>query len=136
VSDERYAFVSWRWILVLSCLRLRSALEEYQQARAAFQSAEWMQEGANNRKMEIRDSASGRDERQAMRAQTENERIATRRIAKAIIEQGGQEAWSKLTEDMVAGRIAMAVARHSAMHGIDPLYIKSSIYRITHNREL
>lgn len=47
-----------------------------------------------------------------MRAQTENERIATRRIAKAIIEQGSQEAWSKLTEDMAAGKIAMAVARH------------------------
>lgn len=66
-----------------------------------------------------------------MKAQTEMEKIATRRIAKAIIEQADLEGWRKLKDESeVAAKVSQAVARHSSQHGIHPLFIKSSIMRI------
>ena len=66
-----------------------------------------------------------------MKPQTEMERIATRRIAKSIIEQADLEGWRKLKdESLVAAKVSQAVARHSSQHGINPLAIKSAMLRI------
>ena len=48
-----------------------------------------------------------------MKPQSEMEKIATRRIAKAIIEQAYLEGWRKLKdESLVAAKVSQAVARH------------------------
>lgn len=71
-----------------------------------------------------------------MKPQSEIERIATRRIAKAIIEQADMEGWRKLKdESLVAARVSQAVARQSSLHGIHPLFIKSSLMRIQRGME-
>ena len=71
-----------------------------------------------------------------MKPQSEMEKIATRRIAKAIIEQASIEVWRKLKdESQVAAKVSQAVARHSSQHGIHPLFIKSSIMRIQRGME-
>ena len=71
-----------------------------------------------------------------MKPQTEMEKTATRRIAKAIIEQADLEGWRKLKDEtQVAARVSQAVARHSSQHGIHPLFIKSAMMRIQRNME-
>ena len=71
-----------------------------------------------------------------MKQQTEMEKTATRRIAKAIIEQADLEGWRKLKdESLVAAKVSQAVARHSSKHGIHPLFIKSAMMRIQRNME-
>ncbi len=70
-----------------------------------------------------------------MKPQTEMEKIATRRIAKAIIEQADIEEWRKLKEESeVAAKVSQAVARHSSQHGIHPLFIKSAMLRLQDGR--
>lgn len=71
-----------------------------------------------------------------MKQQTEMEKIATRRIAKAIIEQADLEGWRKLKDESeVAAKVSQAISRHSSKHGIDPIYIKSSMMRIQRDME-
>lgn len=71
-----------------------------------------------------------------MKVQSEMERIATRRIAKAIIEQAAAEEWRKLKdESQVAAKVGQAVAQKSMQHGIDSLYIKSAIMRMQRGME-
>lgn len=71
-----------------------------------------------------------------MKAQTEMEKIATRRIAKSIIEQAEIEGWRKLKyEHEVAAKVSQAVARHSRQHGIHQLFIKSAMMRIQRGME-
>ena len=71
-----------------------------------------------------------------MKEQAEMEKIATRRIAKAIIEQADIEGWRKLDDESeIAARVSQAVARHSSQHGIHPLFIKSAMMRIQRNME-
>ena len=71
-----------------------------------------------------------------MKPQSEMEKIATRRIAKAIIAQADMEGWRKLKDESeVAAKVSQAVARHSSQHGIHPLFIKSSIMRIQRGME-
>lgn len=71
-----------------------------------------------------------------MKAQSEMEKIATRRIAKAIIELAEIEGWRNLRDESeVAARVSQAVARHSSQHGIHPLFIKSAMMRIQRNME-
>ena len=71
-----------------------------------------------------------------MKPQTEMERIATRGIAKAIIEQADMEGWRKLKDESeIAAKVSQAVARHSSQHGIHPLFIKSAMMRIQRNME-
>ena len=71
-----------------------------------------------------------------MKEQTEMEKIATRRIAKAIIELAEIEGWRKLKDESeVAANVSQAVARHSSQHGIHPLFIKSAMMRIQRNME-
>lgn len=70
-----------------------------------------------------------------MKQQTEMEKIATRRIAKAIIELAELEGWRNLnSESEVAAKVAQAVARHASQHGINPLFIKSSLMRLQDGR--
>lgn len=70
-----------------------------------------------------------------MKPQSEMEKIATRRIAKAIIEQADLEWWSKLKDESeVAAKVSQAVARHSSQHGIHPLFIKSAMMRLQDGR--
>lgn len=70
-----------------------------------------------------------------MKQQTEMERIATRRIAKSIIEQADLEGWRKLKDEtQVAAKVSQAVARHSSQHGIHPLFIKSAMMRLQDGR--
>ena len=70
-----------------------------------------------------------------MKPQTEMERIATRRIAKSIIEQADLEGWRKLKDEPeVAAKVSQAVARHSSQHGIHPLFIKSAMLRLQDGR--
>lgn len=70
-----------------------------------------------------------------MKPQTEMERIATRRIARAIIEQADMEGWRKLKDESeVAAKVSQAVARHSSQHGIHPLFIKSAMMRLQDGR--
>lgn len=70
-----------------------------------------------------------------MNHQTEMEKIATRRIAKAIIEQADLEGWRKLKDESeVAAKVSQAVARHSSQHGIHPLFIKSAMMRLQDGR--
>ena len=71
-----------------------------------------------------------------MKAQSEMEKIATRRIAKAIIELAEIEGWRKLKDESeVAAKVSQAVARHSSQHGIHPLFIKCAMMRIQRNME-
>lgn len=71
-----------------------------------------------------------------MKAQSEMEKIATRRIAKAIIEQASLEGWIKIKDESeIASRITQAIARHSSYHGINPIFIKSAMMRIQRNME-
>jgi len=71
-----------------------------------------------------------------MKPQSEMEKIATRRIAKAIIAQADIEGWRNLRDESeVAAKVSQAVARHSSQHGIHPLLIKSSIMRIQRGME-
>lgn len=71
-----------------------------------------------------------------MKAQSEMEKTATRRIAKLIIEQADLEGWRKLKDEtQVAAKVSQAVARHSSQHGIHPLFIKSAMMRIQRNME-
>ena len=71
-----------------------------------------------------------------MKPQSEMEKIATRRIAKAIIEQADLEGWRKLKDEaQVAAKVSQAVARQSSLHGIHPLFIKSSLMRIHRGME-
>ena len=71
-----------------------------------------------------------------MKQQTEMEKIATRRIAKAIIEQASLEGWIKIKDESeIASRITQAIARHSSSHGINPIFIKSAMMRIQRNME-
>lgn len=71
-----------------------------------------------------------------MKAQTEMEKVATRRIAKAIIELAELEGWRKLKdESQVAAKVGQAVAQKSMQHGIDSLYIKSAIMRMQRGME-
>lgn len=71
-----------------------------------------------------------------MKEQTEMEKTATRRIAKAIIAQADIEGWRNLRDEYeVAAKVSEAVARHSSQHGIHPLFIKSSIMRIQRGME-
>lgn len=71
-----------------------------------------------------------------MKQQTEIEKIATRRIAKAIIAQADIEGWRNLRDESeVAARVSQTVARHSSQHGIHPLFIKSGIMRIQRGME-
>ena len=71
-----------------------------------------------------------------MKPQSEMEKIATRRIAKLIIEQADLEGWRKLKDESeVAAKVSQAVARHSSQHGIHPLFIKSAMMRIQRNME-
>jgi len=66
-----------------------------------------------------------------MKHQSEMEKIATRRIAKAIIEQADMEGWRKLKDESeIAAKVSQAVAQKSMQHGIDSLYIKSAIMRM------
>lgn len=70
-----------------------------------------------------------------MKPQSEIEKIATRRIAKAIIEQAELEGWRKLKNEAdVAAKVGQAVARHASQHGINPLFIKSSLMRLQDGR--
>ena len=70
-----------------------------------------------------------------MKPQTEMEKTATRRIAKAIIEQADLEGWRKLKDESeVAIKVSQAVARHSSQHGIHPLFIKSAMLRLQDGR--
>jgi ribosomal protein L18 len=70
-----------------------------------------------------------------MKPQNEIEKIATRRIAKAIIEQAELEGWRKLKNEAdVAAKVGQAVARHASQHGINPLFIKSSLMRLQDGR--
>ncbi len=70
-----------------------------------------------------------------MKPQNEIEKIATRRIAKAIMEQAELEGWRKLkSEADVAAKVGQAVARHASQHGINPLFIKSSLMRLQDGR--
>lgn len=70
-----------------------------------------------------------------MKPQSEMEKIATRRIAKLIIEQADLEGWRKLKDESeVAARVSQAVARHSSQHGIHPLFIKSAMLRLQDGR--
>lgn len=70
-----------------------------------------------------------------MKPQSEQERIATRRIAKSIIEQADLEGWRKLQDESeVAAKVSQAVARHSSQHGIHPLFIKSAMMRLQDGR--
>lgn len=70
-----------------------------------------------------------------MKPQSEMEKIATRRIAKAIIEQAGIEGWRKLKDESeVAAKVSQAVSRHSSQHGIHPLFIKSAMLRLQDGR--
>lgn len=70
-----------------------------------------------------------------MKPQSEIEKIATRRIAKSIIEQAYLEGWRKLKdESQVAEKVSQAVARHSSQHGIHPLFIKSAMMRLQDGR--
>ena len=70
-----------------------------------------------------------------MKPQSEMEKIATRRIAKAIIEQADLEGWRKLKDEtQVAAKVSQAVARHSSQHGIHPLFIKSAMLRLQDGR--
>ena len=71
-----------------------------------------------------------------MKPQTEMEKTATRRIAKAITAQADMEGWRKLKDEtQVAAKVSQAVARHSSQHGIHPLFIKSAMMRIQRNME-
>ena len=71
-----------------------------------------------------------------MKEQTEMEKTATIRIAKAIIAQADIEGWRNLRDESeVADKVSQAVARHSSQHGIHPLFIKSSIMRIQRGME-
>lgn len=71
-----------------------------------------------------------------MKVQSEMERIATRRIAKAIIELAELDEWRKLdSESEVAAKVGQAVAQKSMQHGIDSLYIKSAIMRMQRGME-
>lgn len=71
-----------------------------------------------------------------MKPQSEIERMATRRIAKSIIEQADTEGWRNLKDESeVAAKVSQAVARHSSQHGIHPLFIKSAMMRIQRNME-
>jgi len=71
-----------------------------------------------------------------MKPQSEMEKIATRRIAKAIIEQADIEGWRNLRDESeVAAKVSQAVARHSSQHGIHPLFIKRAMMRIQRNME-
>ena len=71
-----------------------------------------------------------------MKPQTEMERIATRRIAKSIIEQADLEGWRKLKDESeVAAKVSQAISRHSSKHGVNPIFIKSAIMRIQRNME-
>ena len=71
-----------------------------------------------------------------MKAQTEMEKIATRRIAKAIIEQADLEGWRHIKDDVEASaKISHAIARQSSLHGINALFIKSAIMRIQRKME-
>ena len=71
-----------------------------------------------------------------MKPQSEMEKIATRRIAKAIIAQADIEGWRNLRDESeVAAKVSQAVARHSSLHGIHPLFIKSSLMRIQRGME-
>ena len=71
-----------------------------------------------------------------MKAQSEMEKIATRRIAKAIIEQASLEGWIKIKDESeIASRITQAIARHSSSNGINPIFIKSAMMRIQRNME-
>jgi len=70
-----------------------------------------------------------------MKPQSEMEKIATRRIAKAIIELAEIEGWRKLKDESeVAAKVSQAVARHSSQHGIHPLFIKSAMMRLQDGR--
>ena len=70
-----------------------------------------------------------------MKPQSEMEKIATRRIAKAIIDQADMEGWRKLKDEaQVAAKVSQAVARHSSQHGIHPLFIKSAMLRLQDGR--
>ena len=71
-----------------------------------------------------------------MKPQTEMEKTATRRIAKAIIELAELEGWRKLKDESeIAAKVSQAVARYSSQHGIHPLFIKSSLMRIQRGME-
>ena len=70
-----------------------------------------------------------------MKPQSEMEKIATRRIAKAIIELAEIEGWRKLKDESeVAAKVSQVVARHSSQHGIHPLFIKSAMLRLQDGR--
>lgn len=70
-----------------------------------------------------------------MKHQSEMEKIATRLIAKAIIELAELEGWRKLKDESeVAAKVSQAVARHSSQHGIHPLFIKSAMLRLQDGR--
>ena len=71
-----------------------------------------------------------------MKAQTEMEKIATRRIAKAIIEQAEADGWRHIKDEVEASaKISHAIARQSSLHGINALFIKSAIMRIQRKME-
>lgn len=71
-----------------------------------------------------------------MKPQSEMEKIATRRIAKAIIEQADMEGWRHIKDEVEASaKISHAIARQSSLHGISALFIKSAIMRIQRKME-
>ena len=71
-----------------------------------------------------------------MKPQSEMEKIATRRIAKAIIAQADMEGWRHIKDEIEASaKISHAIARHSSLHGINALFIKSAIMRIQRKME-
>lgn len=71
-----------------------------------------------------------------MKPQSEMEKIATRRIAKSVLEQANQEGWIKINDDIeLSKKISDAVLHQSQTYGIHPLYIKSAMMRINRGME-
>ena len=71
----------------------------------------------------------------SMKAQTEMEKIATRRIAKDIIETAKNENWKSISDEShLADMIGRAVRAQSERNGIPAIFIKSAIMRIQDGR--
>ena len=69
-----------------------------------------------------------------MKPQTESELIATRAVAKRILEKAKTEGWRKLSSDAVSELVAKEVNLQAMLTGIDSLWIKSTMMRIQDGR--
>ena len=67
----------------------------------------------------------------SMKAITEQDRIAARALAKRLVKELGKMEWHRRgNESECAQRVAEAVNREARNSGLNPLLIKSMMYRL------